>query len=139
MTTNTLKAKLRVGGHAAGTMHLELQSSGLGRILHAAGAEFCVDCGGGRARPRGAIGEAGADHLAEHLVTFGRGGEVAARAERIAGGVIMRVAQRHTGLDRERPASTDALLEVVGEAQATLSVPAIGSIRSRRPLAVTIR
>ena len=42
MTTNTLKAKLRVGGHAAGTMHLELQSSGLGRILHAAGAEFCV-------------------------------------------------------------------------------------------------
>ncbi len=42
MTTNRLKAKLRAGGVSAGAMHIELQTSGLGRLLDAAGAEFCV-------------------------------------------------------------------------------------------------
>ena len=86
-----------------------------------------------------AIGEAGADHFAEHLVYFGRGGEVAIGPERVAGGVIMRIAGGHIGFDADRPGEADPLLEVVAEAQATLSVPAIGSMRTRRLAAVAIR
>ena len=47
------------------------------------------------------------DHLAEHLADFGRGDEIAAGAERIAGDVIavlrMRQAQPHIFGDRHRP------------------------------------
>ena len=46
-----------------------------------------------------AVGQRGADHLAEHLADFRRGREIAARAERIAGRVIISVAGLHIGFD----------------------------------------
>ena len=111
----------RVGGEGAASR----AKLGVNRIIAA------------RAVP--AIGEAGADHFAEHLVDFRRSSEVAARPERVAGGVIMRVAGGHIGLDTDRPGAANALLKVVAETQAMLSVPAIGSTLTRRLAAVAMR
>ena len=63
----------------------------------------------GIARPgtQGEIGCPQADQLAEYLADLGRGREVTGGAERIAGGVIMGVAQRHILGERDRPAARD--------------------------------
>ena len=96
-------------------------------------------------RPSGAVpgvGKGQPHQFAEHLADLGRGREVAARAQRIAAVVIMGVRRPHELRQRDWPAERDRAGEPVGErplAQATLSDPAIGSMRWRRPLAVTIR
>jgi hypothetical protein len=81
-----------------------------------------------RSGPARAVDKAGADHLTEHLMDFGRGREVACGTQGIARGVIMRVASGHIGFDGERPVGPEPLFELLGEIQATLSGPAIGSI-----------
>ena len=50
-----------------------------------------------------------ADQLAEHLADLGRRGEIAGRAEGIAGGVVVPQAQAHVALDRDRPVEGDDL------------------------------
>ncbi len=63
--------------------------------------------GPSRARPR--LGQCGADQFAVHLADFGRRGEVARRAERVAGGVIIVVAGLHIGLDAEPALGAETL------------------------------
>src|SRR5690606_19153975 len=86
------------------------------------------------------VGERGADDLAEHLMDFGRGGEVAAAPGRIAGGVIIIVAGLHMGLERHRSRLADPVRKRPAKRRhATLAGPATGSTRSRRFFAVAIR
>jgi hypothetical protein len=59
-----------------------------------------------RAAPQ--VGEPDADQLAEHLADLGRGDEIAVRAERIAGRVIMRVRLGHIIGDLDRAFGGDA-------------------------------
>ena len=56
-----------------------------------------------------------ADQLAEHLADLGRRGEIAGRAEGIAGGVVVPQAQAHVALDRDRPVVGDDLAQGVRE------------------------
>ena len=65
---------------------------------------------------------------------------LAVAAERVARRIIISVARSHVGLERDRAFCLDLLPKrPLQRSQATLSVPAIGSARSRRPFAVNIR
>ena len=113
----------------------------------AARPELGIDRVRRRARALPAIGERGADQLAEHLADLRRGREIAARAERVAGRVIISVAGFHIGLDGDRPFGRDALAKrplerghahlPLAEAQQRC-VPTVGSTRTRRFFAVSI-
>ncbi len=61
------------------------------------------------------VGEREADQLAEHLADFRRGGEIAARAERVAGGVIMGVGRTHILRQRDRPGERDRARDPLGQ------------------------
>ena len=140
---------LKVAQHRTGfdEMHLGLEP-GLGHHAQRIGGErpaprpkLDVDGIVRPARAVPAIGQRRADHLAEHLADFGRGGEIAGGAQRIAGRVIMRVGLAHEDVDADRPGGANQLAQPLGETrrQATLSVPAIGSTRCRRRSAVIIK
>ena len=87
-----------------------------------------------------AVGQRRADDLAEHLADFRGGGEIARGSERVARRIIMRVAQVHVTLDADRSLPADLGEQVVAKArQATLSAPKVGSTRTRRLGAVTIK
>ena len=81
-----------------------------------AGPKLGINRVGGLSRPGPDVCQRRADQLAEHLVDFRRGREIAGRAERIARRVIIGVAGLHIGLDAERPLAPDALGERPGRA-----------------------
>src|SRR3546814_19753922 len=66
------------------------------------------------AGPHPYVRQAEADQFAEHLADFGRGGEVARRAHRVAGAVIMLVRLRHIMGDGDGAARLD--LAAIGRA-----------------------
>ena len=141
------QGRLRVAKHRAGLDQMEGPAKPerrstrkrIGRQCPAARPELGINGVARRARPPPAIGERGADHLAEQLADFGRGGEIARSAERIAGGVIMSVAGVHIGLDADPPsASMRSLSARSNGGHATLAGPAMGSTRTRRFFAVSI-
>ena len=69
---------------------------------------------GGAARTGPQVGDPDADHFAEHLADFGRRGEIARGAERVARRVIMRVRRRHIIGDRHRPRRGNFPHQIVG-------------------------
>jgi len=106
----------------------------------AAGAELDVGNVAKLARSRPGVGETGADKLPEHLADLRRCREVAARAQRIAGRVIISVAGFHIGFDRDRALGLDSPPQgPLERCQETLADPSVGSTRTRRFLAVSIR
>src|SRR5436190_2182687 len=103
-------------------------------------SQLNIDGVGRRACLSPAIGQRRADQLAKHLADFGRGGEIAPRAQGVARRVIISVAGFHIGFDADRPFGANSLVERALERRhATLAVPAAGSTRTRRRLAVSIR
>ncbi|MCY1178636.1 hypothetical protein D9M73_189970 [compost metagenome] len=112
---------LRRAQHRAGLhqMHrrretgLARRAQRVGRKRSATGAEFDPR----RVRPPGAVPQIGTpqpDQLAEHLADLGRGGEIAAAAERIARRIILLVGRRHELRERNRPGERDRTGEAVG-------------------------
>ena len=89
-----------------------------------------------RARTLPAIGERGADQLAEHLADFGRGGEVAAPRRTGRGSRNNKRCRRPYRPRRVIGAvASDALAQrPLERRQATLAVPAVGSTRTRGAL-----
>ena len=67
------------------------------------------------------IGQAQADHFAEHLAYFRRGGEIARCAQRIAHGVILRVGLRHIMRQGDWPAACDTARQPLGKTQFALA------------------
>jgi hypothetical protein len=90
-----------------GTRHAPRRAQDVGHQRAPARPELGQGEGRGRALVEPGLREAEADQLAEHLADLGRGGEVAARAQRIAGGVVavdgMGQAFRHVVGHGERP------------------------------------
>src|SRR6185437_13365242 len=102
--------------------------------------EFRIDCVRRRAGPLPCVGKRGADHLAEHLADLRRRGEIAVGSEGIAGCIIISVARFHEGFDADRPLGLDAFAKrPLERSHAAEAVPATGSTRTRRFLAVNIR
>ena len=124
----------------AGKTRCAHRAQGIAGQRSAARPELGVDRVARRSGAFPAVGERGADDLAEHLADFRRRGEIAARAERIAGRVIISVAGLHIGLDGDRPFAPDAFAKRAFERRhATEAEPRVGSTRTRRFLAVSIR
>ena len=103
-------------------MHLgpqTLAGHGAQRILGqrpAARPQFDIDRIAGASRAHPDIRQPQTRHFAEHLADFGRGGEIAPtrfawRPQRVAGGVIARVAFAHIARNRHRPVAFDQAAE----------------------------
>ncbi len=139
--------RLRLAEYWAGLDEMDRRSKS-GRAHHAksvrcerspAGAEFDVNRVTRLAGTCPAIGEAGADKLAEHLADFRSGGEIPPRSQRVARCVIISVAGAHERLDRHGTFGKDSVPErALQRSHETLAAPAVGSTRTRRPFAVHI-
>ncbi len=128
--------KMGLAAEAGGAQHAE----GVRGEGSPARPQFDVNRIGRAPRTLPRIGEGGADHLAEHLADLRRGREVAARAERVARGVIICVAGFHEGFDGDRPFRRDPLPKrTLQRGHATEAVPTVGSTRTRRFAAVSMR
>ena len=99
---------LQLAQHRAGFDEMDLacetrrahHAQRIGGQRAAARPELGIDRVLGRPGARPAIGQRRADHFAEHLADFRRGGEIAARAQRIARRIIISVARFHDTLRR---------------------------------------
>ena len=89
--------------------------------------------------PRPNIGQRGPNQFPEHLMDFGRSRKITGGPQRVACCIIMGIGGSHIVVDADRTFGGDKGFQLLSEAHATLAVPAVGSIRSRRFFAVAIR